>query len=105
MVSATVPKPNSDLERLLQGIHDSGMRVTLARRVICRVLVDASEDHLTEAEILRRVGEVAPGVHRATVSRTLSALWNTGLVSHIHIGRGTGYYHLSDTGRHLHMIC
>ncbi|MFV0457282.1 MAG: Fur family transcriptional regulator [Actinomycetales bacterium] len=54
------------------------------------------------AEVI--AGEVeADGVHRATVYRTLEALTEAGLISHVHLDSGVTAYHRADS--HLHARC
>jgi Fur family transcriptional regulator, ferric uptake regulator len=92
-------------EHLHDALRASGMRLTLARRVICRILADADEEHLSAAEILERANGVAGGVDQSTVYRTLEALADLGYVQHVHIGHGPGFYHLSGENAHHHLVC
>ena len=86
-------------------MRDNGLRVTLARRLVANVLASADEAHLTAEEIYSRVARLADGVDRTGVQRTLDALEEIGLLHHVHIGRGPGYYHLSDDHHHIHLVC
>jgi Fur family ferric uptake transcriptional regulator len=72
-------------EDMHEALRASGLRITLARRVICRILAEADEEHLTAAEILDRANTVAGAVDQSTVYRTLEALANLGYVQHVHI--------------------
>jgi Fur family transcriptional regulator, ferric uptake regulator len=92
-------------EDMHSALRASGLRLTLARRVICRILADADEEHLSAAEILQRANGVAGGVDQSTVYRTLDALADLGYVQHVHIGHGPGFYHLSGETAHHHLVC
>ncbi len=92
-------------EDMHEALRASGLRLTLARRVIVRVLAGAEEEHLTAAEILERTNRVADGIDQSTVYRTLDALADLGYVQHVHIGHGAGFYHLSADNAHHHLVC
>jgi len=51
------------------------------------------------------VAERDPGVHRASVYRTLETLSGLGVVQHVHVGHGTTAYHLAGDEAHLHAQC
>jgi Fur family ferric uptake transcriptional regulator len=92
-------------EDMHEALRKAGLRITLARRVICRILADAKEEHLTAAEILDRANRVAGGVDQSTVYRTLEALAALNYVQHVHIGHGAGFFHLSGDHAHHHLVC
>lgn len=94
-----------DAEQLHEALRKSGLRITIARRVICRILAEADEEHLTAAEILERANKIAGGVDQSTVYRTLEALASLNYVQHVHIGHGAGFYHLSGEQVHHHLVC
>lgn len=58
---------------------------------------DRADEHLTAEQIGARVAELEPSVHRATVYRTLTALTEAGLLSHVHLGGAGTVYHLVPT--------
>jgi Fur family ferric uptake transcriptional regulator len=91
------------VESLCDALRIRGERVTRARRRVLEVLV-ASSKHLTADEILARVQDGAPDVHRATVYRTLEALSRLGITEHTHLGHGAAVYHLTDDVHH-HLVC
>lgn len=93
-------------EVMQEALRKAGLRLTLARRVICRILAEAEEEHLTAAEILQRADQVAGGVDQSTVYRTLEALAGLGYVQHVHVGHGAGFFHLQgDHAHHHHLVC
>jgi len=87
---------------LIVGLRQAGLRVTAARRAICRVLAAEGVDHLTAADISARTGA---GVDLSTVYRTLEALESLGLVEHVHLGHGPGAYHVGPSAEHHHLVC
>ena len=89
-------------EDLIAGLRQAGLRVTAARRAICRVLATAEGDHLTAGDVAVRTGT---GVDLSTVYRTLEALEELGLVEHVHLGHGPGAYHVGPSEEHHHLVC
>jgi len=86
-------------------LRERGERLTGPRRAVLAVLA-ASPGHLSAEQVFDGVSAVAPGVHRASVYRSLEALTAAGLVSHVHVGHQGARYHLADAGRnHLHASC
>lgn len=82
-----------------------GERMTGPRRAVLAVLAERGE-HLSADAVLEGVTRVDPGVHRASIYRTLEALSDLGVVQHVHVGHGGTAYHLvPDGGRHLHAQC
>lgn len=90
-------------------LRDRGERVTAARRAVLQVLDDAHE-HLRADDIAARVDEAEPGVHRATVYRSLQSLAELGVVAHTHVPGSATIYHLrrapdADHPGHAHLQC
>lgn len=82
-------------------------RVTAGRRAVLQAL-DHLGGHPTATQVEAAVARLSPGVHRATVYRTLETLAALGVVTHVHTSHGTTAYHLaaSSTARaHLHARC
>ena len=98
--------PARDAARLATAVGElraQGSRVTKARVAILEVL-STTEAHQSADDVARAVGEIAPGVHRATVYRTLDSLVSAGLVAHTHLGHGTAVYQLT-IAPHAHLQC
>ena len=87
----------------LDELRAQGSRVTKARVAILDVL-SSSDAHQSADDIAQAVDRIEPGVHRATVYRTLDSLVAAGLVAHTHLGHGTAVYHLI-TIPHAHLQC
>lgn len=99
------PESTALVERVAQQLRGRGERMTAPRRAVLTVLA-RDREHLSVDEIARRVATVAPGVHLASVYRTLEALAALGVVQHVHLGHGSTAYHLVDPGQeHAHAQC
>lgn len=94
-------------------LRAAGERVTPARRAVLEVLAE-SREHLDAETVVARVDARAPGVHRATVYRSLQALVTHDVVAHTHVPGGPTIYHLASavwggpTGavhQHGHLQC
>lgn len=97
-------------EQLVDGavatLRAHGERITVPRRLVLDTLARSTE-HLSADDLFERVGERAPGVHRATIYRTIEALVRAGVVAHVHLPHGAATYHLLVPGgrAHLHVVC
>ncbi len=87
-------------------LRSRGQRVTRPRVAVVEALTRLA-GHPSAEQVASEVATAAPGVHRATVYRTLEKLADLGVVTHVHMSHGTTAYHLSDTGSepHLHVRC
>ena len=93
-------------ELLTERIHGAGLRLTLPRRAICRVLAESEESFLSASMIVERVARTAGHVDASTVYRTLDELARIGLVHLIHLGIGqAGMWHLTINHDHEHLVC
>lgn len=104
---AEAPRQAALVVAATEGLRALGQRVTPARRAVVEVLA-ATDSHLDAEQVGRAVAQRFPGVHRATVYRTLETLAGLGLLTHVHTSRGGTAYHLAGTltGRdHLHAQC
>jgi Fe2+ or Zn2+ uptake regulation protein len=91
------------LAEILGQLRKRGGHVTAPRRAIIAALLEAGE-HVTAEELVEVVKLVDPEIHLSTVSRTLEALTELGVVTHVHLGHGPAVYHLSDDV-HFHLVC
>ncbi len=69
--------------------------------------LDRLPGHPSAEQVAAEVASAAPGVHRATVYRTLETLAEVGVVTHVHMSHGTTAYHLASAEGepHLHARC
>jgi Fur family ferric uptake transcriptional regulator len=92
-------------EALLSSLRRSGLRITDARRAVCQVLAESHDDHLSAADLHRRVEEsTGASVDPSTIYRTIDALEQAGHLQHVHFGHGPGVVHLIE-GQHHHVVC
>ena len=101
--------PATDVDRVIREVtallRARNERMTGPRRAVLSVLAEGGE-HLSAETVVTRVAERDPGVHRASIYRTLEALSDVGVLQHVHVGHGATTYHLvRPAGRHLHAHC
>lgn len=107
--------PSARVEAAIGRLRGAGERLTPGRRAVLEVL-DEDSRHLDADAILEQVAVREPGVHRATVYRSLQALVDLQIVSHTHVPAGATIYHLTlpagesdDAGdapaAHAHLQC
>lgn len=93
-------------ELLTERIQRAGLRLTLPRRAICRVLANSDEAFLSASMIAEQVWRTAGQVDASTVYRTLDELARIGLVHLIHLGSGQpSMWHLTLDHSHEHLVC
>lgn len=90
----------SRIERLCV---DQGLKMTGQRRVIARVLSDAS-DHPDVEELYRRAAALDGRISIATVYRTVRLLEEKGILERRDFGGGRARYELTEHGHHFHLI-
>ncbi len=91
---------------LLNKLREAGLRVTLPRRLISRVLADSRYEFINAATIIERVKASAGQIDSSTVYRTLDEMQSIGLVHHVHVGpQVSGTWHLSSEDDHQHLVC
>lgn len=94
-------------DHALDRLRATGHRMTVARRAVIDVLAGYG-GHPTAEELGVEIETRVPGVHRATVYRTLETLVKLGVVRHVHMGHGTTAYHLVKAAsgpEHVHAQC
>ena len=89
---------------VLAMLRARGGRVTTARRAVVEALVAGGGEHVTADDIAATVQARHPEVHRSTVYRTLDALEDLGVLTHVHLGHGPSSYHLAAAPHH-HAVC
>jgi Fur family ferric uptake transcriptional regulator len=90
----------SRIERLC---IESGVKMTGQRRVVARVLSDAT-DHPNVEELYRRASAIDPRISIATVYRTVRLLEEKGILERRDFGEGRARYDPTDRGHHHHLI-
>ena len=90
----------SRIERLC---IDSGLKMTGQRRVVARVLSEAS-DHPDVEELYRRASTLDSRISIATVYRTVRLLEEKGILERRDFGGGRARYEPTEHGQHHHLI-
>lgn len=90
----------SRIERLCV---ERGLKMTGQRRVIARVLSDAS-DHPDVEELYRRAATLDGRISIATVYRTVRLLEEKGILERRDFGGGRARYEPTEHGHHFHLI-
>jgi Fur family ferric uptake transcriptional regulator len=90
----------SRIERLC---IERGLKMTGQRRVIARVLSDAS-DHPDVEELYRRAAALDSRISIATVYRTVRLFEEKGILERRDFGGGRARYEPSEGGHHYHLI-
>jgi Fur family ferric uptake transcriptional regulator len=92
-------------QRLMQELRAAGHRVTPQRLVILESVAHA-RDHTSAYQVFLQASRRLPGLHRATVYRTLQTLHAAGLVDLYTDGGQTLRFSLRDPQHpHAHLVC
>jgi Fur family ferric uptake transcriptional regulator len=93
------------VDGIVAKLRASGGRITATRRATIGVLLAGREHrHLTAEEVASEVRARLPDVAESTIYRTLAALEELGVVTHVHLGHGPSTFHLADHD-HRHLLC
>jgi Fur family ferric uptake transcriptional regulator len=84
-------------------LKKKGLKLTPQRKLVVDAIHDA-KDHLTAEEVIARVQERMPEVHKSTIYRTLELLEGAGCVFKSELG-GHFIYHHAEEGHHHHLVC
>jgi len=88
---------------ILSTLRAASKRITVPKRAVAGVLVDATGD-LTADEITSLVQERVTDVSTSTVYRILEEFEELGIVVHAHLGQTAAVYHLAGPV-HGHLTC
>lgn len=92
-------------ERVVALLRARGGRVTPTRRATIDVLLaGGGHRHLSAEDVAAEVRRCLPDVAESTIYRTLSALEDLDVVTHVHLDHGPSTFHLSDQA-HRHLVC
>jgi Fur family ferric uptake transcriptional regulator len=88
-----------------QRLRDAGYKLTNARLTVLQVL-ETQEGHMTSADVLEAVEQVAPEIGRASVFRALDLFTHLSIIRPTYINdSSTPTYVLMPDGHHHHIIC
>ena len=92
-------------KRIAALLRQKGHKLTRQRRAVLEVIV-LSQDHMTPAEIHKKVQEADPTIGLVTVYRTLEMLAGAGLICRVHTDQTSRSYLLRRPDEHHHhLIC
>ena len=91
------------IQTMVEALRSHGLKVTNQRTEIIREIVRTT-DHPDVETVHRRVRERVPAVSLDTVYRTMSALFERGLINKIMADSGRARYD-GDVSRHNHFVC
>ncbi len=94
-------------EPLLDRMQAKGLRITDQRRAIAELLEEA-EEHLNADQVFELAQKRDPGIHRATVYRTLNTLKKMGLIDELdlmHVSGDRHFYEVRPSMFHIHLVC
>ena len=90
-------------DTIIERCEAKGLRLTEQRRVIARVLEDAS-DHPDVEELYARASSVDPKISLATVYRTVKLFEEAGILEKHEFGDGRARYEDAEREHHDHLI-
>ncbi|RYL88927.1 peroxide-responsive transcriptional repressor PerR [Sporolactobacillus sp. THM7-4] len=99
----TVTEETVKVEKAIDMLKDSGVRITPQRHAILEYLVD-SDSHPTADEIYKALEHKFPNMSVATVYNNLRVFKKTGLVKELTYGDASSRFDFS-TKKHYHIIC
>lgn len=82
-----------------------GLKVTLPRLRILKMLEEAPNKHLSAEEIYKRLVEAGDEVGLATVYRVLTQFEAAGLISRLNFESGQSLFELNQGEHHDHLVC
>ena len=94
-------------ETLADLMRGRGLRMTHQRLLLAELLENA-EEHLDADAVYELARQRDPGIHRATVSRTLNTLKKLRLVDELdlmHVAGERHFYEVHPSQFHIHLVC
>lgn len=86
-------------------LREAGLKVTLPRLKILKILEDAPQHHLSAEEVYKTLLEQGEDVGLATVYRVLTQFENAGLIKKHNFEGGHSVYELDQGDHHDHIVC
>lgn len=88
-----------------KNLRQAGLKVTLPRTNILKILEKADPHHLTAEDVYRALVEQGEDVGLATVYRVLTQFEAAGLVKRHHFVTGHAVFELEHGAHHDHLVC
>ena len=96
---------NNDIEKHLEKLcSERGMRMTEQRRIIARIITEAT-DHPDVEEIYHRASQLDKKISVSTVYRTVRVLEEAGILTKLDFRDGRARYEEMGEEHHDHLIC
>ncbi|MCB1733979.1 MAG: ferric iron uptake transcriptional regulator [Gammaproteobacteria bacterium] len=86
-------------------LRDVGLKVTLPRMKILKILEDADQRHVSAEDVYKLLLEADEDIGLATVYRVLTQFEGAGLVIRHHFEGGHSVFELNRGGHHDHVVC
>jgi Fur family ferric uptake transcriptional regulator len=86
-------------------IKQAGLKVTLPRVKILKILESSDKRHLNAEDVYRTLLENGEDIGLATVYRVLTQFEGAGLVCRHHFEGGQSVFELNRGGHHDHLVC
>jgi Fur family ferric uptake transcriptional regulator len=93
------------MESKNQQIREAGLKVTLPRVKILRILEASEKRHVSAEEVYRMLLENGEEIGLATVYRVLTQFETAGLVCRHHFEGGQSVFELNRGTHHDHLVC
>jgi Fur family ferric uptake transcriptional regulator len=103
MITQRRPKEADTISRLERLCLEKGLKMTGQRRVIARVLSEAT-DHPDVEQVYRRAAAIDPHISIATVYRTVRLLEEANILARHDFGDGRARYEETPEEHHDHLI-
>jgi Fur family transcriptional regulator, ferric uptake regulator len=103
MIAQRRPKEEDTASRIERLCAEKGLKMTGQRRVIARVLSDAT-DHPDVEQVYRRAAAIDPHISIATVYRTVRLFEEANILSRHDFGDGRARYEEAPEEHHDHLI-
>jgi Fur family transcriptional regulator, ferric uptake regulator len=103
MTAQRRPKEEDTASRIERLCAEKGLKMTGQRRVIARVLSDAT-DHPDVEQVYRRAAAIDPHISIATVYRTVRLFEEASILSRHDFGDGRARYEEAPEEHHDHLI-
>ena len=86
-------------------LRDAGIKATFPRLKILDIFYRHADEHMSAADIYRRLISDHSNIGLATVYRVITQLEYAGLVKRTQLDSHTNVFELNDKGHHDHLVC
>lgn len=86
-------------------LRDAGIKATFPRMKILDIFYRHADEHMSAADIYRRLISDHSNIGLATVYRVITQLEHAGLLKRTQLDTHTNVFELNDKGHHDHLVC